>query len=224
MRTAEIRKTYNGREVLHMEPMDIVPGRIYAIIGANGSGKSTFLKILAGMISADGGTVPFEGEKPEVSYLPQKPYVFRMSTGKNILLGGADRKQAEYLMTGLQLKELENEKATGLSGGEAARMSLARVLMTDCGLLLLDEPSAAMDMDSSLRAERMIREYADRTGAAVILVTHSLGQAMRLADEAVFMHEGTLCEKGPTEKLLLDPEDERTRAFLDFSEVKEYGR
>ena len=86
MRTAEIRKTYNGREVLNMHPIDIVPGRIYAIIGANGSGKSTFLKILAGMIPADGGAVPFDKEKPEVSYLPQKPYVFRMSTGKNILL------------------------------------------------------------------------------------------------------------------------------------------
>ena len=207
-------KSYSGRTVLTLPELTIEQGKIYAVIGANGSGKSTFAKILAGIEVPDGGKAPVSGI--DIGYMPQKNFAFRMSLEKNILLNGGDREKAEKLMQALELTPLASAPAKKLSGGETARMALARLLMRNYELLILDEPTAAMDMASTILSEKLIEDYARESGCAVLLVTHSLQQARRMADEAIYLDAGVLCEKGSAKKLLYSPEGESLKQFLAF--------
>ena len=95
-------------------------------------------------------------------------------------------------------------------------MALARLMMKDYELLLLDEPTSAMDMQSTLQAEERICRYREETGAAVFLVTHSLAQARRIADEVLFFKDGCLIESGPASSVLSNPDTQKLREFLDF--------
>ena len=214
MKILPFSKNYEGRTVLDYPGMEIAPGKIYAIIGANGSGKSTFAKILAGVLAADkkgkllsGGTI---------GYMPQKNYAYRMTTKANILLNGRDEARAEQLLDAVQLRHLENKRADKLSGGETARMALVRLMMRSYDVVLLDEPTAAMDMETTLLSEKLILDYVEETGCALLLVTHSLQQARRIADEVWYFHKGKLLETGTKEQVLRFPEKEETRKFLDF--------
>ena len=214
MKILSFSKTFEGRTVLDFPGMEVESGKIYAIIGANGSGKSTFAKVLAGILTADkkgkhlpGGTF---------GYMPQKNYAFRMSTKANILLNGNDTARAEALMDAIQIRHLEDKRADKLSGGETARMALARLMMKKYDLVVLDEPTAAMDMETTLLSEKLITEYVEETGCSLILVTHSLQQARRIADEVWYFHKGTLLETGPREQVLYEPQKPETRQFLEF--------
>ena len=155
MKIAAFSKTYERSKVLDFPGYELQPGKIYAIIGANGSGKSTFSKILAGALRSDQRNSPLSGL--EVGYMPQKNYAFRMSLKANILLSGKDVNKAEELMDALQIRQLEKKRADRLSGGETARMALARLMMKQYDLVILDEPTAAMDMETTAISENLIR-------------------------------------------------------------------
>ena len=214
MKINAFSKTYEGRRVLDFPGMEVAPGKIYAVIGANGSGKSTFARILSGIQSPDKRTkLPDSGT---VGYMPQKNYAFRMTTQKNILLGSREHKLASHLMDQLQIGHLALKRADKLSGGETARMALARLMMKRYDLVLLDEPTAAMDMETTLLAEKVIADYVRRTNCSLILVTHSLQQARRIADEVWYFHKGKLLESGPEREVLYAPKREETRQFLEF--------
>lgn len=205
-------KTYGQKKVLDFPGMELQPGNIYAILGANGSGKSTFSKILADVLPAD-RKIRLE---PSIGYLPQKPYAFRMSVRKNILLGGRDIQKAESLAKALSLTELEHKRADRLSGGETARMAMARLMMGTYDVVILDEPTAAMDMETTAAAETLIQSYVRQTNCILILVTHSLQQARRVADEAMFFQKGEVLEYGPAESLLYSPTRVELKRFLEF--------
>ena len=200
--------------VLKNLSLDIREGEYVVILGHNGSGKSTFAKILSGILPADkkgkyvsGGTI---------GYMPQKHYAFRMSTRANILLCKKDEERASDLMNALQISRLAAKRADRLSGGETARMALARLMMRSYDLVILDEPTAAMDMETTLLSEERIGQYVRETGCALILVTHSLQQARRIADEVLYFHKGKLLETGPQEEILTAPAMAETRQFLEF--------
>lgn len=205
-------KTYDGMRVLDFPGLELKSGKIYAILGANGSGKSTFARIAAGILPADQKCL-IPGS---VGYLPQKPYAFRTSVKKNILLTGGEEEKAAALMDALQIRHLEKKRADRLSGGETARMALARLMMKRYDMVILDEPTAAMDMETTSAAEELILKYAKDTGCILILVTHSLQQARRVADEAIYFHKGKLLESGDAAKLLYQPTQPETRQFLEF--------
>ena len=214
MKIEAFSKTYEGRQVLDFPGMEVQPGKIYAIIGANGSGKSTFAKILSGILLADRRGKRTDGKS--IGYMPQKNYAYRMSTRANILLGGKDEARAERLMDAIQIRHLENKRADRLSGGETARMALVRLMMGKYDLVILDEPTAAMDMETTLLSEKLIADYVQQTGCALILVTHSLQQARRLADEVSYFHKGKLLEYGPKAQMLDAPAMAETKQFLEF--------
>lgn len=214
MKIETFSKTYEGLTVLDFPGMELKNGKIYAVIGANGSGKSTFARVLAGVLPADKRGRPLDAAN--VGYMPQKNYAFRMRTRENILLNGNDKKRAAELMQALQMEPLGNQRADRLSGGETARMALARLMMKNYELVILDEPTAAMDMETTLLAETIIREYVRKTGCALILVTHSLQQARRIADYALYFHKGSLLESGEKERVLYSPAKAETKQFLEF--------
>ena len=214
MKIAAFSKTYEGKKVLDFPGMELDAGKIYAVIGANGSGKSTFAKILSGILAADNKGKHVSGGT--IGYMPQKNYAYRMRTKSNILLNGKDEKRANALMDAIQIRHLENKRADKLSGGETARMALARLMMKRYDLVLLDEPTAAMDMETTLLSEKLIENYVHETTCSLILVTHSLQQARRIADEVWYFHKGELLEAGDMEQVLNNPKEAQTKQFLEF--------
>lgn len=210
-----VSKSYDGRKVLQLPGFELQTGKVCALIGANGSGKSTLAKLLAGVIAADGGAVTFD-DRPDTGYMPQKSFAFRMSAERNLRLGGGNAGEARAMLEKLGLSHLADKGAKSLSGGELARLALGRVLIAPHELLVLDEPTASMDMESTLLAEELIRDYCVKNSAAVLLVTHSLAQAGRMADELMFLSKGKLVEAGSAEKMLKTPEKEETKRFLEF--------
>ena len=214
MKIASFSKTYEGRTVLDFPGMELEPGRIYAVIGANGSGKSTFGKILTGILKADRRGKHLD--TASVGYMPQKNYAYRMSTKSNILLNGKDEARAEALMDAIQIRHLADKRADKLSGGETARMALVRLMMKRYDLVILDEPTAAMDMETTILSEKLIADYVRQSGCTMLLVTHSLQQARRIADEVLYFHKGKLLESGPKETLLYEPARAETKQFLEF--------
>ena len=214
MKILPFSKTYDRRTVLSFPGMELQSGQIYAIIGANGSGKSTFSKILSGILTSDQKGRPLD--TASVGYMPQKNYAFRMSVKKNILLNGGDAAKAEQFMDALQIRHLETKRADRLSGGETARMALVRLMMRSYDLLILDEPTAAMDMETTLMAEKLITNYVHDTGCSLVLVTHSLQQAKRVADQVLYFHKGELLETGSADQVLITPAKAETKQFLEF--------
>ncbi len=214
MKTGAFDKTYNGRLVLTLPELELQEGKITAVIGPNGSGKSTFAKILAGIERADGKKPVLSGIS--VGYLPQKSFPFRMSTEKNILQNGNDPVRAAELMKRLGIDSLAGQSAKKLSGGETARMALCRILMRPYDLLVLDEPTTAMDMESTLAAEKLLREICSGQNCALVLITHSISQAGRISDRVLVLHDGNLVEQGDSAQVLRDPRQKQTRRFLEF--------
>jgi len=215
MKLAAFSKTYKGRTVLWMPELELTVGKIYAVIGANGSGKSTLAKVLASVLPSDAGR-PVIPENIQVGYMPQRSYAFRMCVRANLLLADRNPARAEQLMEILHIQALASQRADRLSGGETAKMALARVLMIRHDLAILDEPTAAMDMESTSLAEGLIQQYSRETHATILLVTHSLQQARRIADEALFLSGGELLESGPAQRILYAPQGQRMREFLHF--------
>ena len=213
MKLPPITKTYGGRRVLDLPALELADGAIHAVVGANGSGKSTLARILAGVIRPDQDSFPRVGQ---AGYMPQRSHSFRMSVVRNLQLTGAGRDRAMAQLELFGLAGLARQSAKGLSGGETARLALARVLMEDHPLLILDEPTAAMDVAAALRSEEILLDYQVRTGCTVVLVTHSMTQARRLAGQVLFLKDGHLVEQGETERVLSHPRCADTRAFQDF--------
>ena len=213
MNLPPITKTYGGRRVLELPALELADGIIHAVLGANGSGKSTLARILAGVLKPDQGGSPRVGQ---AGYMPQRSYSFRMSVVRNLQLTGAGRDRAMAQLETFGLAGLARQNAKGLSGGETARLALARVLMEDHPLLILDEPTAAMDVAAALRSEEILLEYQARTGCTVVLVTHSMTQARRVAGQILFLKDGRLVEQGETGQVLSHPRRAETQAFLDF--------
>ena len=210
MKTTAFTKSYGGVTVLTMPAVELQPGTVTAVIGANGSGKSTLAKVLSGLEPADRKT----RARPDarVGYLPQKSFAFRMSLERNIRRNGRDAGRMAQYIDALGLQALKKRSAKRLSGGETAKMALARLLMADYDLL----PTAAMDMESTLAAEKLISDYCKKTGCAVLLITHSLAQAERVSDRVLYLHKGQLIEQGGAETVLKSPKAPETQAFLKF--------
>ncbi len=214
MKISGFTKSYGKKTVLRFPDFELPSGQIIAVIGANGSGKSTLAKVLADIEPSDQRTRPLTGVR--IGYLPQKSYGFHLSVRSNLLLNGRNKAQADRRMESLKIKELAKARADRLSGGETARMALARLLMAKYELVILDEPTAAMDRESTLLAEKLVREYVEETGCTLLLVTHSLQQARRMAQQIIFLSNGTLVESGPLQKILFAPDRVETRQFLEF--------
>lgn len=217
MEIRHLSKTYGGKRVLDIPAFAFEPNTRYAVIGANGSGKSTLVRLLAGVIPADPGAAISGGGS--VGYMPQKSLGFRLSVQRNLRLGVRDAQAGERcarLAAELGLDTLAKRDGGSLSGGETARLALARVLAGRWDTLILDEPTAAMDVSAALRAEACILEYQRSTGCTLILITHALGQAERLGEQVLFLYEGQLLEHGPAEQVLHHPALPETRQFLRF--------
>ncbi|MDO5413858.1 MAG: ATP-binding cassette domain-containing protein [Bacillota bacterium] len=221
----KLQKSYDGRKVLDIEKGIIKSGSRTAIIGPNGAGKSTLLKILAGLESADSGSLSYDGsaEFPQMdaTMVFQKPYLISTTVEKNIaypmkLRGFSDdeiEKRVTELTEELGLTSFRKQKAWKLSGGETQKVALARALSFKPKLLLLDEPTANVDPYTTAEIEKMLVKASEYS--TIVLITHNLAQAKRVCNEAMMMHEGKVIEFGLCEEVLLKPSSIETRRFVE---------
>lgn len=213
----KILKSYGERTVLDIKELTVNKGEKVALIGANGSGKSTLLRVLAGIVSYD-GEISIDGK---VLYMPQKNTAFDMSVLGNVTysLTGKRRDKEERAMEALRktgLSALYKKNALSLSGGETARLSLARLLVNDCDILLLDEPTAAVDIEGSEIIENAVNEYVKEKGCTLITATHSPVEASRLSDRVILLDKGIILEDEGPEEFILSPKSEFGKKFVDM--------
>ena len=173
-----IKKTYNNQLVLDIDDFRVEDGLNFIITGPNGSGKSTLAKIIAGLLLDDSGIKKQakneDGKVLSIGYLTQKPYVFDMNLEKNIMIKNNDKDKCEKLINELKISYLKKKNAKKFSGGEQQKMSLARFMMDDYDVVILDEPTSAMDEASKINAMRIIEKYVlDKT---LIMISHDLKQ------------------------------------------------
>lgn len=190
-----MKKTYNTQVVLDIPEIEIPDGKCSVLLGHNGSGKSTLCKILAGMIPSDKGPVNIG---LNIGFLPQSPYIFKLSVKNNVMQNYKGKDKAEGLekaydlLEKLGIKELSDKKAVNLSGGEKAKLALARLLMGKYDLLVLDEPTASMDVESVPKALKLIKEYSEKTGATVLLIIHGQEYIDMISDFCFTLNAGHL--------------------------------
>ncbi|HNX93200.1 MAG TPA: phosphate ABC transporter ATP-binding protein [Syntrophomonas sp.] len=229
-----IVKRYGSRKVLDIDQLDLQEGRIYTIMGPNGSGKSTLLRIMSLLLVNDEGELEVLSEKVswekeqllylrrQMSMVTQTAFMFQGSVDYNVAYGLKARKMRSRMIRERVNEMLEmvgmsayrEADARTLSGGERQKVALARAIAVNPGVLFLDEPTSNIDMASAAEIEKHIRTINQEQGTSIILVTHNLFQARRLADEVIFIHEGRIIERGSAGSIFDDPKDKRTLAFL----------
>ena len=196
---------------------------ITVIMGPNGAGKSLFLRCLHGLTTADSGRIRL-GKEPlgemarrRQSFVFQQPTLLRRTVLENLLFvireRGAATEDAWRWLEKLELTTLARQPARLLSGGEAQRLAMARALLTQPEILFLDEATSNLDPTSTQMIETITREAA-QNGTKVIMVTHDIGQAKRLADEIVFINHGRICEQRSAGAFFSKPKSEAARAYL----------
>ena len=226
-----LRHRYDERVVLDVPRLDIYEGELLALVGPSGAGKSTLLRLLNFLEKPTEGQILFHGRSYTPENLPldmrrrittvfQKPMLLDMSVRRNVAYGlrlrgernGRDREDAALLAVGLQ--NLADAHARTLSGGEAQRVALARALIIEPEVLLLDEPTANLDPSHVRIIEEIIARANRERGMTVVLVTHNVWQARRLAHRVGFLYEGRLLELTDTTTFFENPANPKTAAFL----------
>lgn len=202
--------------------MTLSGGDPTVLIGPNGSGKTTFLRVAMGLLAPTGGRVTWGGRSdvpPERrAILFQRPVMLRRTAGANIryaLRGAATVRQnrVSELLRLVGLAAFEDRPARRLSGGEQQRLGLARALAREPEVLFLDEPAASLDPAATKSIEDLIREVASQ-GIKIVMTTHDLGQARRLAGNIVMLHRGSVVETGDAQSFFAAPQSNAARRFL----------
>lgn len=215
-----------GRQLLDSIDLDITAGSRTVILGPNGAGKSLLLRIIDGLVAPSAGTITFAGApmtravSARLALVFQRPMLLRRSVADNIrfVLGDLDRAEQNAtiarLLRDAKLSGLEQQPARLLSGGEQQRLALARARARAPLALLLDEPTASLDPASAYGVEEIIRKAHD-DDTKIVLVTHDLAMARRIADEVIFLHEGRITEIAQAEAFFRGPSSREARAYLE---------
>jgi len=214
-RLRSVRKEYGLKTVLDIEDLAIFGGRLYTLIGANGAGKSTLLDILAFLLPPTAGEIWHHGEPVEwnrrsveerrkrVTLLHQSPYLFGGTVAANVafglkargIVGAEQRRRVEKVLDAVGLAGFRDRKTRELSGGEAQRVAMARALAPGPEVLLLDEPLANIDRETTGALEAVIASLPSR-GTTVIMTTHDPDQPDRLHGSTIVLERGRAVAPG----------------------------
>jgi ABC-type polar amino acid transport system ATPase subunit len=240
-----VRKSYDGTPVLEDISLSVNRGEVKAILGSSGSGKSTFLRLLALLEPTDGGRIFLDGERVGVRHrggreLPARDrdlcrhrseigMVFQrfnlfphMTATENVMVGLVEvrgvkkqvaREQALAFLERVGLSPRADAFPSELSGGQQQRVAIARALVMRPKVMLFDEPTSALDAEL-VRGVLDVIEGLAHDGMTMVIVTHELSFARRVADEVILMDAGYLVEQGAPDRFFDAPEHERTRRFL----------
>jgi polar amino acid transport system ATP-binding protein len=239
LRAEGLTRRYGANEVLKDVSFAVDRGQVKVIIGPSGSGKSTLLRCLALLEPADAGAVYLEGERlagkeralakhrSEIGMVFQRFNLFQNMTAlENVMLGLTEvrrlpkpdaRREAEQFLARVGITDRKQGYPDELSGGQQQRVAIARALVMRPKAMLFDEPTSALDIE-------LVREVLDvmaalaRDGMTMVVVTHEMSFARKVADSVLMMDEGRIVEEAPPERFFETPEHPRTRQFLALVE------
>ncbi len=234
-----VNKQFDGTPVLNNVSLSVNKGDVIAIIGQSGGGKTTLLRCMNFLETADSGEMEFDGAcfdlrhisarqiariRRKTAFVFQGYNLFRNKTAlQNVMLGltvarKMPKKQAEEIARAALEKVGLSEKAdsfpNALSGGQQQRVAIARALATKPEIIYFDEPTSALDPELTGEVLSVMRRLAEE-GMTMLVVTHELGFARNVSTKTMFMDKGTVVESGPSAELFANPKEERTRAFLN---------
>jgi len=228
----DLRKCYGGLEVLSGCSLEFEAGKVHALLGPNGVGKTTLLRILNLLEMPTGGAVRFnefkeEGQdgnviRREITMVFQRPALFKTTVYQNVAYGLKLRKvhrekireRVGEVLDLVGMSGCAGREARTLSAGEAQRVALARALAVRPRILFLDEPTANLDPYNSRKVEEIILEIKSRDQTTILLATHNLFQAQRISDRVVFLYGGRVVESADTRTFFEHPKEELSRQFI----------
>ena len=216
LKISHLRKSYRKQTVIRDFSMELARGEVVALLGPNGSGKTTTFYSVAGLVTPEGGTVLVDGKDVTtlpmyrraqlgIGYLPQEMSIFRgLSVQDNIAaildITVSDRhkrrERLEELLSEFSIEHLRRAPALALSGGERRRVEIARCLAADPKYLLLDEPFAGMNHDETMNMVNLVRSVRDERGVTVMLVEHDMPAVMNISDRIVVLNFGEKIAEG----------------------------
>ena len=213
-----------GKQLLNDFNLQLDTPGVTAVMGPNGAGKSLLVRLLHGLLKPDSGSVEWNRRPLDLTVRQaqamvfQKPILLRRSVAANIdfVLEHCEpksNKSCRQILEEAGLYAQRMQPARLLSGGEQQRLALARALATSPEVLFLDEPTASIDPSATRQIEHWL-EQISASGVKLVLVTHDIGQARRLASDVVFMHRGGLCEHTPAEQFFATPQSREAQAYL----------
>ncbi|SON55302.1 Phosphate import ATP-binding protein PstB [Hartmannibacter diazotrophicus] len=223
----DVSYSAGGRDLVRIEGLRIEAGEPTVILGPNGAGKSLTLRLMHGLLETQSGSVAYGGEPMSAAIrlrqamVFQRPVVLRRSVAANVDfalkacgVGWRDRKRriADLLALG-DLADKARQRARSLSGGEQQRLALVRAIACRPEVLFLDEPTSSLDPTSTRKIEDLIQGVV-AVGTKVVMVTHDMGQARRIAGDIVFLSRGRVAERSPADDFFDRPASKVAEAFL----------
>ncbi|SES09512.1 lipopolysaccharide export system ATP-binding protein [Tranquillimonas rosea] len=223
LRVSHLQKSYRKKPVLRDVSLELQRGEVVALLGPNGSGKTTCFYSVAGLVGFEGGTVTIDGRdvtalpmyrraKLGIGYLPQEISIFRgLSVEDNILSileiampGRAKRRERlEQLLSEFSISHLRRTPAPALSGGERRRVEIARCLAADPKYLLLDEPFAGVDPIAVAEIRQLVADLKTR-GIGVLITDHNVRETLGVVDRAYILHAGSILMSGTSDEVVSD--------------------
>ena len=226
LRIENLTYVAGGRTIVDRLSVAIEAGPSTIILGANGAGKSVLMRLMHGLLAPSSGEIAWSERDPErrrrrQAMVFQRPVLLRRSALANVAyalkLARVPRAERERLaaeaLESVGLMHLAQRPARVLSGGEQQRLALARAWALHPEVLFLDEPTANLDPSATREIERVIQAF-DAAGTKIIMATHNLGQARRLGDEVLFLHQGRLAEHGPVDRFFSQSASAEAAAFV----------
>lgn len=222
--TDQLSFVVDGRALLDRITVVIQPESLTVVMGQNGAGKSVFIRLLHGLLQPTSGSILWNGQSPNEkirvrqAMVFQRPVLLRRSVAANLdfvlgLNGRTTGHSRSSLLEQVGLTQRASVPARLLSGGEQQRLALARAIATNPDVIFLDEPTASLDPASVVLIENIIRQEQAK-GTKIIFITHDLGQAKRLADDIVFLHQGCLEEHSSAERFFKSPQSVVAQNYL----------
>ena len=229
LQLADLQKNYRTVKALKSISLNLLGNKIIVLLGVNGAGKTTLMRLLAGLEKPDSGEILFNNQNTDPKSLCristlvfQKTAMFTMNVYNNLAYGLKIRKAPKEeiskkvcdALEAVRLSGFEKRRAKKLSGGEQQRIALARAFLLDSHVLLLDEPTANLDPNSAIIIEKAIISQKS-SQRIIVMATHNLNQARRMADEIVHIHDGEIAEVAKPEDFFENPQSEITRKFIN---------
>jgi tungstate transport system ATP-binding protein len=222
----DVRFAAGGRTIIDGISAEFAAGPTTIILGANGAGKSVLMRLMHGLLRPTSGGISWRAPDAErvrrgQAMVFQRPVMLRRSALGNILYAlqlahvpAAEReRQAMDALREVGLSDVAHRPARVLSGGEQQRLALARAWALHPEVLFLDEPTANLDPGATREIENVIKAF-DASGTKIVMSTHNLGQARRLGDEVLFIHQGRLVERAPVDRFFKQPAAPESAAFI----------
>ena len=222
---SKLSYTVEGNRLIDDVDLALESGKKTVIMGANGAGKSVLIRLLHGLLMPTAGSILWAGRPLDLeirrrqAMVFQRPVLLRRSVLANVqfvldLAHVQSKASAQEVLEQVGLNRHAARPARQLSGGEQQRLALARALALEPSVLFLDEPSANLDPAATASIETIIDTF-HANGTKIVLITHDLGQARRLADEVVFMHHGRILERTPAANFFTAPDSNEASRYLD---------